>query len=240
VSSAISRMISGTVTFKIGSTTLGTAPVSGGIATLSNLAVSPANGFSVGSDSVTASYKADTNFSSSTGSTTLIVTPPTYTLIASQTLVTGTSNVTLIVTSTTYAGTVSFTTSITSANSTASDICASAPSITVTNGGNQTSVLTITSNAKARSHVPATPWQSSGAVALGAILLGTPLMGYRKRMLAVLSMAAAISLCGFLIACGAGSSATVKPARIYSVTAIPTGSGTVTNPSPVTITVTMQ
>jgi serine protease len=73
VSSTTSGTITGTVTFKMGSATLGTASISSGTATLSNVTVNTANGFSVGSDSITASYSGDADFGTSSGSTTLTV-----------------------------------------------------------------------------------------------------------------------------------------------------------------------
>jgi hypothetical protein len=75
--------ITGTVTIKVGNTILGTPVVSGGIATLSNVTVSAANGFSAGVDSITASYGGDSNFAASSGSTTLaVVGLPTTTTVS--------------------------------------------------------------------------------------------------------------------------------------------------------------
>jgi uncharacterized delta-60 repeat protein len=55
----------GTVTFTVGATTLGTATLSGGKATLSTTLLP------VGTDTVTATYSGDSNFSSSSGTTTV-------------------------------------------------------------------------------------------------------------------------------------------------------------------------
>jgi hypothetical protein len=53
----------GTVTFKNGSTTLGTGTLSGGVATYSTASLT------IGSKSITASYGGDTNYNSSTSAT---------------------------------------------------------------------------------------------------------------------------------------------------------------------------
>jgi hypothetical protein len=98
-------------------------------------------------------------------------------------------------------------------------------------------VMTITTNANAANRIPIAPWTSGGAVVFGAILLA-PFTTCRKRALAVLLTAVAISLAGLSIACSGGPS--IKPPRTYTVTVSPTGTGTVTNPAPVTIMVTVQ
>jgi len=67
VSSTSSGTPTGTVTFYVGSTSLGTATLNGSdTATLSNVAVTVANGFSAGTDSLTAIYSGDTTFATST------------------------------------------------------------------------------------------------------------------------------------------------------------------------------
>ena len=252
VNSTPTGTVTGTVTFKVGSTTIGTFPVSANTPTDigDNVMVSTANGFSVGSDTLTASYSGDSNFGASSAYATLAVTAappaaPSYTLTAGEptaTITAGSSGtVALTLSSTNYAGTVSFTTSIDSTNGTASNVSANAPSVTLTAGGNGSSTLTITTTSSAANHAPATPWKSSGAVMLCAVLLGAPFTVRRKRVLTVLLAAVAILLAGFLISCGGGSSSSTPPkaARIYTVTVTPTGTGTVTNPAPVSITVTV-
>lgn len=66
-------LIGGTVTFKMGNTVLGTAAVSNGSATLANVMVSAANGFTNGPDTITARYNGDPTYAPSNGSTTLSV-----------------------------------------------------------------------------------------------------------------------------------------------------------------------
>ena len=74
VTSTTAGTIAGTVTFTVGNTTLGTAAVSGGLATLNNVPVSAANGFSIGTNTITATYSGNATYGTSTGSTTLNVT----------------------------------------------------------------------------------------------------------------------------------------------------------------------
>jgi hypothetical protein len=236
--------ITGTVTFSMGSTILGTAPLSGGLASLSNVAVSAANGFLAGTNTITASYGGGGSFAASTGGTTLkVAAAPAYAMsvsAATTALTAGNdTTVTLNLTSDNYAGTVSF-----SVVSSAPSVNASAPSVTLTSSGNGSSTLTISATASAAKQVPGLPWKGGGAMMLCAVLLGAPFSLRRKRAIAVLLTALAISLAGLLMACGGGSSArsstaTVGP-RTYTVMVTPTGTGTVTNPAPVSITVTIQ
>jgi hypothetical protein len=160
------------------------------------------------------------------------VAAPAYTLVAASPLITmsdgSSSTVTLNLTSTNYAGTVVFSTSLNS------QISASAPQVVLTNGGSGTSTVTITTATSAANHVP---WSGRGAALLCAVLLAMPFGRLRKRACAVLLTALAISLAGFLIACGAGTASTQRLTRTYVVTVTPSGSGTVTNPAPVSIIV---
>jgi hypothetical protein len=234
VTSGTAGNITGTVTFTMGSTTLGTGAASNGVATLPITVSAPT--FSMGSDTITASYGGGSGYMPSSGSLALTVgAAPTYTLTPSATSVTGSSSVTLTLNSTNYAGTVSFMTSVSSTNGTATNVTASAPSVTLTSGGTGISTLTVTANSSAANRSPQTPWKSGGGVVFCAVLLGAPFTLRRKRAVMVLLTAMAISLAGFLISCGGST----KAARIYTVTVIPTGSSTVTNPSAVSIVVTV-
>ena len=186
--------------------------------------------------SVTFTPTDTVDYSPAESMVTLTVNPApivAYTLTSSTQSVSGSTSVTLGLTSTNYVGTVSFATSVTSTDGAASNVSASAPSVTLTSGGAGTSVLTITANANAANHVPVAPWTSGGAVMFGAVLLGVPFTARRRRTLAVLLTAAAIMLAGFSMACS-GAAPSTKPARTYTVTVTPTGTGTVTNPAPVT------
>ena len=223
----------GAVTFKVGSTTIGTASVSGDTATL-NEKVSTSNGYSVGSDLITATYSGDTSYGASTGTSTLMVAAPTYTLTAFPTAVSTTTGdnatVTINLASANYAGTVTLAAHCNSASATA-------PPVTLSNNGTGSSTLTISAMASSN-HAPVVPWKSGAAVVFCAVLLGTPFTRRWKRELAVLLTATAISIAGLLMACGGGGGSSLNPTpQTYTVTVTPTGSGTVTNPSPVIITV---
>ena len=76
VSSATAGAITGSVTFRVGSKILGQAMISGGSAALRNVIVSPGNGFSFGTDSITATFNGDAEFESSSGSANLTVGRP--------------------------------------------------------------------------------------------------------------------------------------------------------------------
>jgi hypothetical protein len=149
--------------------------------------------------------------------------------------------VTLSLTSTNYAGTVTFVTSISSPSGTVSAVTATASPVTLTAGSTGTSSLVISTTSSATNHAPAVPWKGGGAVMLCAMLLGGPFAFRRKRTIAVLLTALAISMAGFLMACGSSTAA-----RTYTVTVTPTGTATpagavtLTNPTPVSMTVVVQ
>ena len=247
VTSTTAGTITGTVTFTLGTTTLGQTAVTGGSATL-NVAVTAANGFAVGANTIVATYGGNTSYAGSSGSAQLTVTSaivPSYTLIASSTSVpaspSGVYNVALTLTSNNYAGTVTLTPTVASANGTASNVTAPLATSQYTLAGGQTITpiaLAITAGPNAVNHRPMLPWQSGGAAAFGVVLLGAPLTLRNRRALAALLTAAAIALAGFSMACSSGSgSSPVAAARVYIVTVTASGSGVVTNPPPVTITV---
>ncbi len=155
---------------------------------------------------------------------------------------------TLTLNSSNYAGTVSFAMNVTSTNGTAAYVTATATPVTLTSGGTGTSTVTISASASAANHTPAAPW-SGGSVIFCTALLGLPFAFRRKRALTLLPvLIGVVSLAGLLVGCGGGSynQPHTQAARTYIVTATPTGavtpagSATVTNPTPVTITVTVQ
>jgi streptogramin lyase len=238
VDSATSIVVSGgTVTFLVANTTLGTAPVANGTATLNNVPVSAANGFA-STSTITANYSGSASFAASSGSATLPVTVPTYTLAASPAVLTvnagSNATATLNLASTGYNGTVSFTAVIRSANGTVSAVTASAPSVTLTAGSNGSSTLTVTTAASATSHAPVSGWKGGGAVIFCAVLLGAPFSLRRSRAAAALLTALVILLAGLLLSCAS------KAPRIYTVTVTPSGTATVTDAAPLSITLTVQ
>jgi hypothetical protein len=176
----------------------------------------------------------------------------TYTLTAQTPTVSvnagSSGTATLNLSSSNYAGTVTFATTVTSTDGTPADVTATATSVTLTAGGIGTSTVTIAANMSAANHTPSAPWNGGGTVMICAFLLGAPFTFRRKRLLAAFPLVLAISLAGFMMACGAVGSSTqphTQNARTYVVTVTPTaaasaaGSVTVTNPAPVSITVTV-
>jgi hypothetical protein len=171
---------------------------------------------------------------------TLATSTPTLSIAAG-----GDGTATLTLKSSNYVGTVSFVTTVSSTDGTPANVTATASSVTLTAGGSGNSTVTITANASAANHDPSALW-NGGTLMFCSALLGVPFAFRRKRLLAGLPMLLAISLAGFLTACGeAGSSNHAQSARTYMVTVTPTGSVpapsiTVTNPSAVSIQVTVQ
>jgi hypothetical protein len=171
---------------------------------------------------------------------------PTYTFTANSPAVSmapgGKAVVTLNLTPSNYAGTVSLAASSSSANT---SVALSSSQVSLA-GGTAQLTLTISAGANAANHAPAAPWKSGGTMMLCAVLLGAPLTLGRRRTLAVLLTALAISLTGYVVSCGGGgkasisSSPSVTSSRSYNVTVTPTGAGTVVNPAPLTVSVTVQ
>jgi hypothetical protein len=164
---------------------------------------------------------------------------PTYTAIPNTSNVTisagNNGTVTFTLSPTNYTGSVTLT-----AVSSSSAVTASFPSNPVSlASGAQSVVLTISASSSAMKHSPAVPWKSGGVVVF-AVLLGAPFTLRRKRALAVLVTALAISTVAFMAACGGGGSSSSTPtSQTFTVTVTPTGSGTVTNPASTVITVTV-
>jgi len=170
--------------------------------------------------------------------------PPAYTLGASSNSITippgSNGQFSLNLTATNFTGTVSFATSVSSINGTPTAVSASAPSVSFASSTTGNSTLTITAATSAANHSPRLPWKSGGPVMFCAVLLGAPFTGRRKRALAVLLTALAISAAGLLVACGGSCGSSTPSPQTYTVTVTPTGSGTVMNPAAVSVTVTVQ
>jgi hypothetical protein len=228
----------GTVTFKVGSLTAGSAPLSGRSATLS-VAPTTANGFTVGSNTVTASYAPATGsgFTASSGTQTLTVNAPAYTITPASTSLSlskgGSQLDTVTLASTTFADTTAWTATTSSPLITVSP---SSGTATLSANGNSTASLTITASGSAANHAPRLPWTGPGLIAIGAVLAGVPLARRRKRVVAVLVMALAISAFGFLMSCGGGGGGSTPPVSPRSYTVTITGTGGIIS----TIAVTVQ
>jgi len=247
---------SGSVNFlAAGSTALGNCALSGGSCTVQ---VS-GSALQSGSNSITATFLGSGGYPASTsGSVAVTVTGGGttggggYTVSSSASSATindgGNASVTLKLTSTGYAGTVTFAYAITLDGARTSAVRASAPPVTLGSDGAGSTTLTITASSSAATHAPAVPWKKGGGgIVVLAVLLGAPFTRRRKRLLAVLAAALTISAAGFLMSCGGSSSSSKQTpqapqtpaARTYLVTVSAMGNPLVTNPRPVTITVTV-
>jgi large repetitive protein len=174
----------------------------------------------------------------------------TYTLTANSTTLSmspgGSATAMLTLNSTNYAGTVSFATAVTSTTGTPTNVTVTATPVTLASGGSGTSTVTISANASAENHATSSPWNNGGGVVFCAALIGLPFALRRKRLVVGLTVLLAIAAAGVMTACGGGSSMPhTQAARVYTVTltptaATPSGSATVTNPSAVSIQVTVQ
>jgi hypothetical protein len=157
----------------------------------------------------------------------------------------GSGTTTLTLKSNNYAGTVSFAASVASSDGTPANVTATASAVTLTAGASANSTVTVTAKASAANHAPPALW-NGGTVMFCSILLGVPFaFSRRRRFAAAVPMVAAILLAGLLTACGGSGSMHTQGARMYTVTLTPSatapaGSAAVTNPSAVSIQVTVQ
>ncbi len=230
---------SGSVAVKVGSVTVGTATLNGsGAAAVTAIAPTTANGFTLGTDTVTATYTPGSGvlYTTSNGTAGLTVTTSAYTVTPSPASLSisagGNGTVTLSLVSTTYADTTTLT--ATTSSPSLITVALSPSTVTLSKGGTGTATLTISASSTAANHAPRLPWM--GFTALGAVLAGVPLVRRRKRALAILLTVSVLSLLGVMAACGGGGGgSSSKSPRSYTVTV--TGTGGVTAS---TITVTVQ
>jgi subtilase family serine protease len=230
----------GNVTFTLGNRTLGSSSLTSGAAILT-IAASAANGFVAGSNSITGTYNGDLNCASSSGTTTVNVTIPSYTVTAGSNRLSTTpgngGSLTLALTSNGYAGTVSFRTTVTSSDGSPANVTASASDVVLTADATGTSTLTITSTASASRRAPRMPWSSSGLLFCTA-LLGAPLARLRRRRLCLI-LSGALLLIGCLSMFGC-KGFFVSNNRNYTVTITPTATGTVVSPAAFSVVVHVQ
>ena len=214
----------GTVTFKVGTATVGSAPVTGGSATLNGVPPTTGKGFTVGSDSITASYSPTTGseFAASSGTQSLAVTAPTYTITPSTTAVSlsqgGSQPVKVTLASTSFADTTAWTATTSSPLITVSPTSGTA---TLAANGSSTVNLTISAAKSAANHAPGLPWRG-GLILFGVLLGGLPLAQRRKGGAAVVLMALAVSTLGALMSCSGGGGGTPSTPG-YTVTVSATG-----------------
>ena len=247
ISQAVSAGVAetGSVSFSVNGTLLGSAPVADGIATLSTTALA------VGSDTIAATYAGDANHNQASASVTLTVTPvaPAFTLTATPATLTLTPGATGTVTASlaansTFSGTVTIGCSGAPAEST----CIANPASITLLPGQSTPVSIVigttppnNSFAANRSGMP--PWSGTlSALGLAGIVFWR--RPKRRRLSSVLAALALVSLAcgsaGLLNGCsGDGTKAAAYPgtsAGQYMLTVTAT-SGGVSQTQPVALTV---
>jgi hypothetical protein len=221
----------GTVTFSVGGISQSPVTLSGGTATLSSIAPTTANGFTVGTDTVTATYTPATGsyFNSSSNTNTFTVTAPAYTITpasSSVTLTPGNSTtVGVTLTSSGFAGSISWTATPSSGLITVSP---SSGTATLTANDPASISLNIGASSSATNRHPRLPWTIGGGV-FAAMLAGLPLLRRRKRVLAILLTALAVASLAFALSCSGGS----KAPRSYTV--VITGTGGISSTIGVTV-----
>jgi hypothetical protein len=256
VSSATAGTIAGNVTFTIGSTTVGTAAVTpgasgAGTATLS-VAATAALGFAVGSNTVVATYGGDSDYASSSGSTTVTVTNPGITIAATAVTISsaspgnsGTSTITLTSTGG-YTGTVNVT-ATGSVNVDASFPNGSGTAaIALSSGGTGTTMLTLTTTSAsgniqknpAGSRLSGRRIAAAGGTVAGCILLLLIPGIRRKRWPVALIMLVFLSV-GAGLGCGGGGGGGA-PSGNYTITVTAADSSNSNITASTTFTLTIQ
>ncbi len=225
----------GSVSFAAGSTSLGTATLTSGVASLQTSFAA------AGSYSVTATYKGDSNNAASTSSAaTIVIAAPDFTVTATPTSGTITPGQTATFTFTVspvggYAGSVNF--SCGTVPSLAA--CSFSPaSVTPSGGGPASSTMTLTTaastallNPDRRSSPPLPPWLPGGGLALaGAMGLAlTPRKSRRwNRQLRGLCWVLLMASISFsLLGCGGGGNSSPSnpgtPAGSYTISVSASG-----------------
>ena len=217
----------GTVTFMDGATTLGTGTVASGVATYTTSTLA------VGSNSITAVYGGDTNFSPSTSTAlSITITAPVQSsftlglLPASGNVISGaTATSTITITpSGGFSQQVSFSCSGLPQNAS----CSFSPA-TVTPSGTGTAMSTLTIQtgmASAALHQPALPGHGSGGTTMlaflgGGVFLGWTLLRRRKSKslrYVQLGLALMILAASAVVGCGGSAKPTTTPTGTYQVT----------------------
>jgi len=255
----VTAVPTGTVTFLDGSTSLGTATVSGGLASFTT------SGLAIGTHSITAQYSGDANFHSSTskllselvnnGTPGFSLTPTS----ANASIAAGAST-TFTITSTPvygYTGTITFNATGCPTKAT----CVFSPSSVTLSGAAavpttlKVSTAAATTSAVTPFHPNSNPigptlWASLGGFGLfGLILAGTGKK--RSRQMAVVMGMLVLMMTFTLFGCGGGNSSSTSttppvtttpgtPAGSYAITVTATGSGTTATAHTLNVTVVVQ
>ena len=258
---------SGTVTFKAGSTTLGTAAVvTGSVNANTGLAAGAASAsvaastLATGANSITAVYSGDTNYAGSTSAAISVTvtgtsTTPGFTISGTSFTVAhgATTNNTSTVTVTpsgSYTGTVDLSCAVTASPAGAVDIptCSITNAVIASGAASATATLTINSTASSALQYPAgSPfgWYTAGGTALACLaMFGIPARrrGWRG-MLALLVFAGLVSFasgCGGGSSSGGGGGSTGTTTGVYTLTISGHDSAVTSETASTTITVTID
>jgi hypothetical protein len=215
----------------------------------------PAGSLATGTDTLTAAYSGDNNYSTATGDTSVTVTVPSFAVAGNAVSVssgatTGNTSTITVTPSGGFTGSVTMTATITSSPIGAQNLptltFGSTSPIGITSTATKTATLTIFTTAAASAALahparPGLPWYAGGTtVAFGLIFgIGIPARGRRRRTRLVSLLFLGILACG-LLACGGGNSGGVgNPGTTpgtYTVTVTGT-SGSTTATGTVTLTV---
>jgi hypothetical protein len=244
----------GTVTLSSGSYTSATTTLSGGSAPI-NIA---AGSLPLGSDTLTASYSGDANYTSTTGAATVTVTNPTFTVAGTAVTVvpgatTGNGSIVTVTPVGGFTGSVALTAALTSSPAgsvfppTLSFGSTSPVNITGTTAGSATLVVSTTAPSSAvlaRPKRPGVPWFATVCTTLACLLfVGMP--ARRRSWRNILSLFVLLAfLTGGVLSCGGGGSGgggggggiAGTTAGTYTVTITAT-SGTTTATGTVALTV---
>jgi hypothetical protein len=244
----------GTVTLSGGGYTSTAQTLVGGAYTF----IIPANSLSAGADTLTASYSGDTNYVSSTGttsgSTSPIVTESAFTLAASTPAAvapgsSATSTIT-VKTTTGYTGTVTLTCALTSSptGSTNLPTCSASSSAVTLGSGTITGTATVTVSSTTTSSELIWPkmggrgsgWAGAGGGAFLAFVAFLGIPARRRRWLSMLGILALVVALAGLSACGGKSTPSGTTAGSYTFTVTGAGSPAETPAPTTTFTLTIN
>jgi hypothetical protein len=250
----------GTVTLTSGSYTSGavTLATSGSCTAASCAITIPANSLSAGTDTLTATYSGDADYSSGTpGTASVTVTASIFALAAtspSASIAPGASTTSTVTVSsaTFYSGTVTLTcalTSPTNLNDPPTCSVTSGSPVTLSSGtANGTATITVYTTAATSDllypKLPGRGWAGAGGSAVLAFLVFLGIPSRRRSWRSMLGVLAVMAALGSLAACGGGGSGptgnpgTTAGSYIFTVTG--TGSLTVTPAPTATFTVTVN
>jgi subtilase family serine protease len=209
----------GTVTLSGGGYTSSAGTLSGGSYTFTI----PANSLSTGTDTFTVTYSGDSNYASATGTATVTVTGPTFTLSATNVTVTAGSSGTSTITVTPVAG-YTGTVTLTASGPSNEGITLTGSTVTMSSAASGTGTVTVGTTAASSASVRAARstgsgwYRAAGGTAIAALflfLIPGPSRRWKKSLSALLLIAAG-SFAG--IGCGGGGGGSSKTTPTVTVT----------------------